>query len=81
MTTMTPERIVELWPSLTDAARRSLIDIAEGIAATPSKLALTDDERAAVERSRQDFRNGRVLSEDEYRHSMNVFMRSLPRKA
>jgi hypothetical protein len=80
MTTTTPQRIVELWPSLSEEARRTLTEIAEratgGIA-----LELTDDEAAALERSREDFDAGRTLSFDEMRAATDAFLAGLRAKA
>ncbi len=41
---------------------------------------LTDDERAAIERSREDFKAGRTYSVDEYRAEMDAFMATLRAK-
>lgn len=79
MTANALQRISDLWPSLSEDARAHLADIAEGIASTPKELRLTESERAAVQQSREDFKSGRVLSEQEYRREMDDFMRSLPR--
>jgi len=79
MTANALKRISDLWPSLSDDARAHLADIAEGIASTPKDLRLADAERAAVERSCEDFKLGRVLSEEEFRREMDEFMRMLPR--
>ena len=40
-------------------------------------LDLTDDERAALERSREDFKHGRVLDDDQYNARMDAFMAQL----
>lgn len=81
MAKLNMNRIAELWPSLNKEARQSLTEIAEGIAATPERIVLSKDERAALERSREDFKNGEVLSQDEYRREMVAFMGTLPYKA
>lgn len=80
MTTTTPQRIVELWPSLSEEARRTLTEIAEratgGVA-----LELTDGEAAALEQSRDDFKAGRTLSFDEMRAATDAFLAGLRSKA
>ena len=76
MTTTTPQRIVELWPSLSEEARRALTAIAENATNQPA-LALTDDEAAALERSRRDFEAGRTLSLEEMRTATDAFLDGL----
>lgn len=67
-------------PNLDDAA---VTELAEHVKAstTPFMLRdLTDDELAAIERSRQDFKAGRTSSADEYRDEMHAFMATLEAK-
>ena len=80
MTTTTPQRIVELWPSLSEEARRSLTEIAEN-ASGHLPLELTEDEAATLDRSRQDFQAGRTLSFDEMRVATDAFLAGLRAKA
>jgi hypothetical protein len=40
-------------------------------------LNLTDEERAAIERSKEDFKAGRTYSSDQYRVEMTAFMTDL----
>jgi hypothetical protein len=79
MTTTTPQRIVELWPSLSEEARRTLTEIAEN-ATDGAPLQLTDGEAAALERSREDFKAGRALSFDEMRAATDAFLAGLRSK-
>jgi hypothetical protein len=68
MITKTPDRIVELWPHLSEAAR------AETVAFTPEEL-------AGIERGRQDFKHGRTLTADQFESNMDTFMTGLRQKA
>lgn len=81
MTTKTPQRIVELWPALSEEARKALTEIAETSAANAPPLELTADEKAALARSRQDFEAGRTLSFDEMRAATDAFLAGLRAKA
>ena len=74
MTIKTPDRIIELWPMLSPEARAQLTEVAESIAVPILPLHLTDDERAQIEQAREDFRAGRILSEENYRLRMDAFM-------
>ena len=80
MTTTTPQRIVELWPALSEEARKALTDIAES-ATSRAPLELSAEEAAALERSRQDFRAGRTLSFEEMRAATDAFLAGLRGKA
>ena len=80
MTTTTPQRIVELWPSLSEEARRALTEIAE-CATGDTPLELTEVEGIALEQSREDFRAGRTLSFDEMRAATDAFLARLRSKA
>jgi hypothetical protein len=81
MITKTPDRIVELWPHLSEAARADLITRAEAIAAQPDAFVFTPEELAGIERGRQDFKQGRTLSIPEYRADMDAFFDRLKAKA
>ena len=73
----TPQRILELWPSLPDDAREALTEIAEASAAPARARELTPEERAALAASFADFAAGRVLDEAGYHREMDAFMRKL----
>lgn len=77
MSDHTPQRILELWPSLPDEAREALTEIAEASAGPHRALELTPEERAALAASFADFAAGRVLDEAEYKREMDAFMRKL----
>jgi hypothetical protein len=76
----TPQRIIELWPILSEEARKALTDIAES-ATNQAPLELTDDEAAALRRSREDFTAGRTLSFEEMRAATDAFLAGLRAKA
>jgi hypothetical protein len=78
--TTTPQRIVELWPSLSEAARQALTEIAEN-ATGQAPLELTDEEAAALARSREEFKSGRALSFEEMRAATDAFLAGLRAKA
>jgi hypothetical protein len=65
MSTITPDRIVELWQSLSEEARVKLVAIAESIAEADTPLELTPEEELLLEQAREDFKHGRTLSLDE----------------
>lgn len=79
MTTATPQRIVELWPSLSEDARRALTEIAENATGQVS-LELTSDEAEALDRSRKDFEAGRTLSFEDMRAATDAFLAGLRAK-
>jgi hypothetical protein len=81
MTILTPNRIVELWPSLPDAARRELIELAEINAGSSKPLDLTSEDERLLGQARDDFKQGRTLSMDEYRADMDAFMANLRKPA
>jgi hypothetical protein len=82
MITKTPDRIVELWPHLSEAARADLIARAETIAAAqPDAFVFTPEELAGIERGRQDFKHGRTLTVDQFESNMDTFMTGLRQKA
>ena len=81
MTIQTPNRILELWPSLSPEKRAALLDMAEIIAAPVEPHSLTAEERAALDRSREDYNSGRVLDEDAYAARMTAFMAGLKAKS
>ncbi len=77
MTTKTPDRVVELWPSLPEATRRTIVDIAESIASREAPLNLTPDEERLLAQARDDFKHGRALTMDEFSAEMEAFMAEL----
>ena len=81
MNTKTPNRIIELWPHLTEAARADLITRAEAIAANVDKFEFTLEDLAGIERGRQDFEHDRTLSLSDYRADMDAFFDRLKAKA
>jgi hypothetical protein len=80
MTTTTPQRIIELWPTLSEEARKALTDIAESATNQPP-LELTAEEAAALQRSQQDFTAGRTLSFEEMRAATDAFLAGLRARA
>ena len=72
MTTITLDRIVELWPHLSDEAREKLVEIAEENAG--GSLQLTPEEERLIEQSREDFRQGRSVSLSEWRAELDTFV-------
>ena len=80
MTTTTPQRIIELWPTLSEEARKALTDIAES-AINQTPLELTVEEAAALQRSREDFAAERTLSFEEMRAATDAFLAGLRAKA
>ena len=77
MSTVTLERIVELWPLLTPEARGELVTLAEVSAEPDSPLELTAEEEKLLAQARDDYRQGRVLDAKEYNAEMDVFMQRL----
>jgi hypothetical protein len=80
MTTKTLDRVVELWPSLPEATRRTIVDIAETMASRDVPLVLTPEEERLLAQARDDFKHGRFLNAEAYRAEMDAFMRSLADK-
>ncbi len=79
MTTKTPDRIVELWPNLPEAARADLIKRAESMAA--GIVDFTAEDLAGIERGREDFKHGRTLSAEQFDSNMDAFMKGLRQKS
>lgn len=73
--------ITEKLASLDDERVMAVADIVQDMA-EPSAVALdlTDAERAAIERSKEDFKEGRTYSNDEYHAEMSTFMADLKTK-
>jgi hypothetical protein len=81
MAITTPQRIVELWPSLTESQREALVDMAETVAKPGALLQLTNEEAAALARSIDDFTAGRTFSLAEADAATDAFLRGLRAKA
>ena len=81
MGTITPERIVELWPPLSQEARQKIAEIAEGDSSNDLPLELSDEEERMLARARDDFKHGRALDADEYHAEMSAFMQRLAAKS
>ena len=81
MSTITPDRIVELWPSLPEEAREKLVELAERIAQNSGRFEFAAEELAGIERGREDFIHGRTFSLPEYRTDMDAFFERLKAKA
>ena len=59
----------------------TVADIVQDMAdRTSPALGLTDAERAAIERSKEDFKVGRTYSSDQYHAEMTAFMADLKSK-
>ena len=59
----------------------TVAEIVQDMEKAPSvALTLTDSDRAAIERSKEDFRTGRTYTNDEYHAEMTVFMAELKSK-
>ena len=81
MSAITPDRIVELWPSLSEEARQQIAEIAEGSVGRDTPLDLTDEEERLLTQSREDFKHGRTLDIADYNAEMTAFMQRLATKA
>jgi TRAP-type C4-dicarboxylate transport system substrate-binding protein len=81
MTIRTPDRVVELWPSLPEAARKTILDIAENTSPREVPLELSKEEERLIEQAQEDFRHGRVLTMDEFTSDMAAFVAELRQKA
>ena len=81
MTITTPDRLIELWPSLPQEAREQIVEIAESSVAGEAELELTPEEEVLLEQAREDFRLGRTLSAKEYHAEMDLFMQELAAKS
>ena len=81
MSTITPDRIVELWSALSPEARRQIAEIVEGDAGKDMPLDLSGEEERLLVQARDDFKHGRALDADEYHAEMSTFMQRLAAKA
>ncbi len=67
--------------SLDDERLMTVVDIVQEMAEpAAAPLDLTDEERAAIERSKEDFKAGRTYSSDQYHAEMTTFMAALKSK-
>ena len=67
--------------ALDDEHVLTVADIVRDMEKAPSAAyALTDSDRAAIERSKEDFKTGRTYSNDEYHAEMAAFMTELKSK-
>ena len=80
MTIKTPDRVVELLPSLPEAARKVIVDIAETPSPREISFALTPDEERLLEQAQDGFKHGRTLSLEQFSAEMAAFMAGLRRK-
>ena len=73
--------ITAALPALDDARVAAVADMVQSLAHEPARsLDLTDDELAAIERSKEDFKAGRTLSAEVYRDEMRAFMNAMAAK-
>ena len=77
MSTLTPDRIVELWPNLSEAAREKLVEIAESIAQADTPLTLSSAEEALLAQSREDFAHGRTVTLEDFKADLDAFFGGL----
>jgi hypothetical protein len=67
-------------PALADEQVDALAEMVAAWAQPHDPLDLTPEELAGIERSREDFKHGRTLTDDEYQAEMDVFMARLAAK-
>ena len=66
--------ITTALPALDDARIAAVAQMVQSLVRPGTALDLTDEELAAVERSKADFKAGRTLLATAYEHEMNAFM-------
>ena len=81
MTSRSPQRIVELWPSLTEKQREALVELAEAAAEPHERLSLTETEAESLIRSNGEFSSDSTLSFEEAEAATDEFLRGLRAKA
>ena len=81
MSTITLDRIVQLWPRLSEEEREKLVEIAESIAEADSPLELSPEEEILLEQAREDFRQGRTISLDELDAELDILFDELRAKS
>jgi hypothetical protein len=67
-------------PALDDDRLSTVAELVEQMTQSDMALDLTDEELAAIERSKADFKAGRTLSSQEYKAEMDAFMTRLAAK-
>jgi hypothetical protein len=74
--TRSPERIVELWPSLDEDVRAALLEIAEHAASALNGdgFALSVGELESIGRASKDFAAGRTMTSAEMRASVAALL-------
>jgi hypothetical protein len=77
MSQISPGRIVELWPSLSEEARQRIVDLAENSAVTSGRYQFSSEELIGIERGRDDLEHGRTSSLPEFRSEMDAFFNRL----
>jgi hypothetical protein len=75
------DRVVELWPSLSDEARADIVDIVEGAVGQLTMRPLTTRELMMIEKSREDFKHGRTMTGDEVGKYFDAYFKGLAEKA
>jgi hypothetical protein len=81
MSTITPDRIAELWPALSEEARRQIAEIVQAATGKNMPLELSDKDEQLLAQARDDYKHGRALDADEYRARMSAFMQRLAAQA
>lgn len=81
MSTITPDRIAELWPVLSEDARRQIAEIVEAGLGKSIPLKLSDEDERALALARDDYKHGRALDAEDYHAAMSAFMQRLAAEA
>jgi hypothetical protein len=74
------EKIQAALPALADEQVDALAEMVQAWAEPREPLDLTPEELAGIERSREDFKHGRTLTDDEYQAEMDAFIARLAAK-
>jgi hypothetical protein len=77
MPTKAPDRVVVLRPSLPEAARKTIVDIAERTSPREAPFEFTPDKERLLEQAQEDFRQDRTQTLDEFSSDMDAFMAEL----
>jgi hypothetical protein len=72
--------ITSVLPGLNDERIAAVAEIVTSFAQLDMPLELTDEQHADLDRSREDFRLGRVYASDDYAREMSAFMTRLATK-
>jgi hypothetical protein len=67
-------------PALADEQVDALAEMVEAWAQPHAPLELKPEELAGIERSKDDFKHGRTLTDDDYQAEMDAFMKRLAAK-